>query len=536
MPREKKKQKEIVLNKENLLIQPLALTLAGVNPTVIGNRVSVALVRRLQEAFKEIISSRNKGEEWTQLSIFATEEVKKKYLGDNKIAFDIHMNELVDDPKHYQDAFDSICRLSDIKIFVPVFNEEKQEYTYPRMSLFDTIFGNNVEVTVPTEMKGDKSHVVSYEKMPFHEFMFGKKDPKKIYHSDKITYSYKKNTKPIMGITVERIVAEYIFSFQKKYGDFLDYTAVSTNDKYYTPIYIYIASHKYCKAGIVEIDYKEFRQKILGLDVPDLGNSPYPEFAQFNKRILRPCMNEMKKQAENGASDCYFDFEKIYNDGKRATNPDKLRFHIYLSDLGKAIKEDRVNTRDMMGIERRLKGQFDQTDRQVRQIMKSVPINQRMELVHKMDQLLTMEGDGRIKIDKNRRSYFNSAFCEFIDNLENKNETLAIPFPEQVIEEIPIQDIDGTYKEENKNTITDEYSVKWKDFIEDIRANIGKDGEVFFEPIRFFSFNENMLTIQTPTKVLLDILVERYHKIISSSVSKIYGEGVLWTFKVVRDE
>lgn len=533
MPREKKKQKEIVLNKENLLIQPLALTLAGVNPTVIGNRVSVALVRRLQEAFKEIISSRNKGEEWTQLSIFATEEVKKKYLGDNKIAFDIHMNELVDDPKHYQDAFDSICRLSDIKIFVPVFNEEKQEYIYPRMSLFDTVFGNNVEVTVPTEMKGDKSHVVSYEKMPFHEFMFGKKDPKKIYHSDKITYSYKKNTKPIMGITVERIVAEYIFSFQKKYGDFLDYTAVSTNDKYYTPIYIYIASHKYCKDGIVEIDYKEFRQKILGLDVPDLGNSPYPEFAQFNKRILRPCMNEMKKQAENGASDCYFDFEKIYNEGKRATNPDKLRFHIYLSDLGKAIKEDRINTKDMMGIERRLKGQFDQTDRQVRQIMKAVPINHRMELVHKMDQLLTMEGDGRIKIDKNRRSYFNSAFCEFIANLENKNETLSIPFQNQTVDTVPVQNIDGTDKEENEDVIPEEHSVKWKHFIEDVRSKIGEGGYPLLEQLGFFSFDEKTLTIKTPTAPLAELFVERYCDIINSSISCIYGENISFVFKVV---
>ena len=100
MARMKKKKKEVVLTKENLLIQPVALTLRGINPTVIGNRVTIAVVKKLREAFKEIISKHKTGEEWKQLSIFATDDVKNKYLGENKLAFDIHMNEIVDDPKH----------------------------------------------------------------------------------------------------------------------------------------------------------------------------------------------------------------------------------------------------------------------------------------------------------------------------------------------------------------------------------------------------------------------------------------------------
>ena len=51
MARMKKKKKEVVLTKENLLIQPVALTLRGINPTVIGNRVTIAVVKKLREAF-----------------------------------------------------------------------------------------------------------------------------------------------------------------------------------------------------------------------------------------------------------------------------------------------------------------------------------------------------------------------------------------------------------------------------------------------------------------------------------------------------
>ena len=64
MARMKKKKKEVVLTKENLLIQPVALTLRGINPTVIGNRVTIAGVKKLREAFKEIISKHKTGEEW----------------------------------------------------------------------------------------------------------------------------------------------------------------------------------------------------------------------------------------------------------------------------------------------------------------------------------------------------------------------------------------------------------------------------------------------------------------------------------------
>ena len=46
------------------------------------------------------------------MSIFATDEVKEKFLGDNKLAFDIHMNEIVDDPKHFQDAFNAVCKIA----------------------------------------------------------------------------------------------------------------------------------------------------------------------------------------------------------------------------------------------------------------------------------------------------------------------------------------------------------------------------------------------------------------------------------------
>ena len=381
--KKKKKSTEIVLSKENLLVQPLALTLMGINPTVIGNRVNIAIVRRLQEAFKQLIKGRKSGKEWNQLSIFATDEVKEKFLGDNKLVFDLHMDELVDEPKHYQDAFNAACQFADVKVWVPI--ERNGGVTMTRLPLFTLMLNQDIE-----RIKDDST--------------------------GQTVFRYKRNTMPVIGIAVERVVAEYIFSFQKKYGDYLDYPARESNEKYFPPLYIYLSAHKYTDDGILEVEYRELR-RILGLEYTDDEKWKYPAFYEFNKRILTPCMENLREMADRGEADCFFDFEKIYL-GKRAANPDKIRFHIYLSELGKSIKAEKVSTKAMMEIEERLHKEFDQTKSQVRSILKAIPLGQRMELTRKMDQLSADRAAGKIKIESSWRAYCNVAFSALIEEIK----------------------------------------------------------------------------------------------------------------------
>jgi hypothetical protein len=175
MARAKKNKKEIVLTKENLMTQPVALILRGINPTVTGNRVTIAVVKRLRKAFKEIITGYKENKEWKQLSIFATDEVKDNYLGDNKLAFDIHMNEIVEDPKHYQDAFNAVCKIGDVMVWVPIANENG-EVTMARMPLFTLMTKQNTEKTI-NEKTGE------------------------------VVFRYSKHTKPIIGLAMEKVVA-----------------------------------------------------------------------------------------------------------------------------------------------------------------------------------------------------------------------------------------------------------------------------------------------------------------------------------------
>ena len=497
MARMKKKKKEVVLTKENLLIQPVALTLRGINPTVIGNRVTIAVVKKLREAFKEIISKHKTGEEWKQLSIFATDEVKNKYLGENKLAFDIHMNEIVDDPKHYQDAFNAVCKIADVMVWAPIANENG-EVTMARTPLFTLLAKSNMEETI-NEKTGE------------------------------VVYRYSKHTKPVIGLAMEKVVAEYIFSFQKGYTDFLDYPALQANDKYYYPIYAFLSFYKKDVPPEVVIDYPEFRKRLGFEDKVKDGETVYvgyDGFSQFNKRVLKPCMDEMKENAESNISDIWFEVEKIYLNG-RASNPDKLKFIIHLSDLGETILTDKTATKDVMEMEKRLREEFKQTNKQVRAIMKGVPMKYRDFLKRKMNELSAAKNSGKLKIESDDGAYWNVAFTNFIEKMKMQVQGEKLPFEEEVE---PMQSeknhFDGTDKE--VSALSEADMQKWGRVQLGLQNMIGdKDYNTWFSDDVFIllSCGNRVISFSVPNKVYLEILNNRYGLLLNELIKKEWGSG-----------
>lgn len=494
MARMKKKKKEIVLTKDNLLIQPMALTLRGINPTVIGNRVTIAVVKRLREAFKEIISSHNKGQEWKQLSIFATDEVKNKYLGENKLTFDIHMNEIVDDPKHYQDAFNAVCKIADVMVWAPIANENG-EVTMARTPLFTLLARSNMEKS-------------------FNE------------KTNEVVYRYSKHTKPIIGLVMEKVVAEYIFSFQKGYSDFLDYPALQANDKYYYPIYAFLSFYKKSTPPEIIIDYAEFR-KMLGFEdvlkdahITFVG---YDTFSQFNKRVLKPCMEEMKENADSNMSDIWFEFDKIYLNG-RASNPDKLKFTIHLSELGKDILADKTTTKEVMEIEKRLQNDFKQTPKQIRTIMKAVPLKYRESLKRKMNELSAAKNSGKVKITSDEGAYWNVTFTNFIEKLKQEMEGEKLPFEEV---SAPMQP-EKNHSPATQPELSADDHARWGRVHQSLLASMGDvEYHQWFsgDAMQLVGISEQLITIEVPSRTYWEMVGAKYGELIKTEIAKEWGSG-----------
>ena len=513
-----KNQKSVVLSKNNLLIQPLALTLLGINPTVIGNRVCIAIVRKLQDAFKWIINERKTGKEWNQLSIFDTDEVRNKFLGDNKLVFDVCIDELVDSPENYSVALQAACQFADVKVIAPVVSSDGT-ISLTRTNLFSLILREGYGI----EIKKDKDGNEIRDKLGNY-----------VYH-----YTYNKRTKPVIGFAIERVVAEYIFSFQKMYSDYLDYTAIDSNEKYFPPLYIYLSAYKYVNGGVLEVEYRELR-RILGLEYKDNEKWRYPVFTDFNKRVLTPCMNILREKADRGESDCYFDFEKIYLSGKRAPNPDKIKFNIYLSELGKSIKEEKVNTKSMMDIESRLVKEFDQTKRQVRSIMKGVSLMNRVELHRKMDRLAEERASGKIKIESSWRAYCNVAFTSLIEELSKKNTASlgTLPFEGYADAEV-VESLVGKehpmQPTEVAEACTDEELVLWNRFIDRLKSMVSEEtARVWVSNVKYGGREQNNVLILVPTRTFWEMFAEKCSGAHVQAFTDIYGESLKMKVKVVR--
>lgn len=495
MARAKKNKKEVVLTKENLLTQPVALTLRGINPTVIGNRVTIAVVKRLRKAFKEIISEYKEDKQWKQLSIFATDEVKEKFLGDNKLAFDIHMNEIVDDPKHFQDAFNAVCKIADVMVWVPIANENGEE-TMARVPLFSLMAKQNMEKSL-NEKTGE------------------------------VVFRYSKHTKPIIGLAMEKVVAEYIFSFQEGYSEFLDYPALQANDKYYYPIYAFLSHYKKATPPEVVIDYLAFR-KMLGFEdiVKDdeVTLMGYDVFSQFHKRILKPTMEEMKENADDNISDIWFEVEKVYTNG-RAKNPDKLRFIIHLSELGKELQNDREVTKEVMDMEERLQGEFKQTTKQMRKIMKSA-MKMRGELKRKMDELSAAREAGKIKIDSDEGAYWNVALTNFIEKTlqQMEGEKLQFAEAEVVSEEQPKAQ---KAQEQQQPQTDDSLEAKWGRVMAGFRPLLTvqewRQSFDYSNALRPLRFDEDSITLGVSDKNYYDDFMERFFERLKPFIYQEFG-------------
>ena len=89
----KQKREDIILTKDNLLYQPLALAVNGYEATAFQQNVVIAVLRKLRGAIKGMRDGQFRPKP-IQLSIFDNEGVKKDYLRDGDLAFDIHFNPL----------------------------------------------------------------------------------------------------------------------------------------------------------------------------------------------------------------------------------------------------------------------------------------------------------------------------------------------------------------------------------------------------------------------------------------------------------
>lgn len=121
-------------------------------------------------------------------------------------------------------------------------------------------------------------------------------------------------------LKIDRSVAERLVGLDFGYHYLGKQIVFACHNRYSQRIYMFIESWK--DKGYRKINTLEFR-KMLRLE------SNYKKFTDFTRRVLEPAKEELQTMAKNGFCDCYFDYEKVYNQGQRGGEPDELVFHIF---------------------------------------------------------------------------------------------------------------------------------------------------------------------------------------------------------------
>lgn len=495
----KNKREDIVLTKDNLLYQPLALAVNGYEATAFQQNVVIAVLRKLRGAIKDQRDGQFKKKP-VQLSIFDNEGVQKNFLKDGDLAFDIHLKELGVDTPHYSQAFKAVCTIADAKVWVPAVKDGKEIMI--RKSFFE-IGSENMEIV---------------------------RDPQ----TGRQTYKYK-NRSPIFTVIMSKEVVNVLFPQDGRIYDFIDNTALMISEKFPKRIYLYLSNFKYMEGGLT-VDYWKFRHDI-GFNDSEVDPKTkeriiqYPFFCDFVKRVLRPSVNTLREMADNNISDFYFEYTPIYKTNKRQKYPDQLHFDFHLSNVGQSIKDDKASARETIEIERRLTEEFDQSPTQVRKIITSITPDDREPFIQKMNELKEAIETKKVQIKENKRSYCNRTFTDFLLNrIEDKKRDM-----EQKMASNFAESAASTEEPVMESGVGEPPVVVTRLYTEDDRKlfNRAKEElssipgiENWLPQIELYKVEPETVTIAVPTRAFHETFMHFFKSVLLDKVEELFGKEV----------
>ena len=179
-------------------------------------------------------------------------------------------------------------------------------------------------------------------------------------------------------------------------------------------------------------------------------------------------------------------------------------------------------------MEERLQGEFKQTTKQMRKIMKSA-MKMRGELKRKMDELSAAREAGKIKIDSDEGAYWNVALTNFIEKTLQQMEGEKLQFAEAEVlnEEQPKAQ---KAQEQKQPQLDESLEAKWGRVMAQFRPMVDvKDWRVYFDhssSIHAVSFSDGKLRLYAPNERYINEVEDRYADVLGSLIRREFGNDV----------
>lgn len=233
--------------------------------------IQIRILVSVVESLQSILHGILNNKRSQELSLFTTTELDE----DGRLPVKLPFKELGVDPNHYPQLRNSLKMLASIPIEIPYKTAEGRKYTKAT---------NLCDVYIPNDHTYNKYAILKLDR----------------------------------GVA-ERLVSVDTLGYHKLGKQIV----FACKNRYTQRIYMFIES--WLQQGRTVIKTLEFR-KMLRLE------NNYKKFSDFCRRVLEPAKAELKELADKGFCDCYFDYDKKYDNGQRGGEPDELVFTIYKPD------------------------------------------------------------------------------------------------------------------------------------------------------------------------------------------------------------
>lgn len=137
-------------------------------------------------------------------------------------------------------------------------------------------------------------------------------------------------------LSMNASVVDQIFNRSNQYVEHMQNIAKLCRSPRTPRLYIYLSAWRKRQSEVV-FDYNSVKEFLGCLEYNKdhtaikVGGDKCPTYALFHRDVIDPAKREMRKLAEKGQIDFYFDYEPIYKNGRKRGNPDQIKFTIISS-------------------------------------------------------------------------------------------------------------------------------------------------------------------------------------------------------------
>lgn len=344
-------------------------------------------------------------------------------------------------------------------------------------------------------------------------------------------YGYKggKRRAGYIEMTMDKDAFNDVMRVGRQYTKYIKSVTRNRKCSYTSRLYMFISTYK--TFGRWTISYMEFH-KTLGFSYDDEKGKTvflkYKLFSDVKRRVLDPSMDELKKMSEEGASDCYFEYEPIFPHGKARGLPEKLCFTIYSSDIGKELTVESRKTAEHIQIEKYLKKELLQTPTNCQKLMNLVTDENRTGFQNKMKYLKDFCSDPKNKVD-NIRSYAWHSLKDYLDSHQPEVVEIIPEEPKNISQQEKAEKV----AQKPDVTLNDEDQKKWEHFLSLAKEKVSNNEfKTWFMNMTPVSFEGNTLVVQVPSQFFYEYLEAKYVEVIRDAIYTSFGEGAKLMYNV----